>query len=130
MQSRKLRARWCATVAAGAFALAGTAATVSTSHASDGAPGTSDYSSSSHWDAHSHAAPGVVTGWSDAPVRDAPNRHAQATSTLAPGTHIELFCQTSGGWAHGTSTWYFDNNAHGWVSAAHVQPTAWQPPDC
>lgn len=125
---RGFRAGWCAAVMAGAFALAGTVATAGSAHGSDGDPSLTSHSVSSHWDAHAHEAPAVVTAWSA--VRDAPNQHAQATSTLAPGSHIQLFCQTSGAWVSGNSTWYFDNNAHGWVSAAYVHPTAWQPPDC
>ncbi|WP_372351035.1 hypothetical protein [Streptomyces sp. KL116D] len=76
------------------------------------------------------AAPAVVTSWTPLAVRDAPTTHTKATSHLPVGAHIRLFCQTTGERAQGTSTWYFDNDAHGWVSAAYVHPTHGQPPGC
>ncbi|WP_428951142.1 hypothetical protein [Streptomyces sp. cg35] len=72
----------------------------------------------------------MVTARTEVYVRDAPTVHARATATLTAGSHIRLFCQTNGGHADGTSVWYFDNDAHGWISASHVRPTAWQPPSC
>ncbi|MEV5982110.1 hypothetical protein [Streptomyces sp. NPDC052114] len=71
-----------------------------------------------------------MTAWSEVYVRDAPTVDAKATSTLPAGAHIRLFCQTTGDHVNGTSTWYFDNDNHGWISAAYVHPTGWQPATC
>ncbi|WP_338704028.1 hypothetical protein V2W30_39710 (plasmid) [Streptomyces sp. Q6] len=150
MNRSKIRTRACAAALTGAFALTGLAASGS-AHASgwdpdDWGPGSSwseswtwsgswtvsaagawSWSGNGHAD---HIAPAVVTARTEVYVRDAPTVHAKATATLPAGSHIRLFCQTDGGHADGTSTWYFDNDAHGWISAAHVRPTGWQPPSC
>ncbi|MCQ4205625.1 hypothetical protein [Streptomyces longispororuber] len=149
MNHSKILTRACAAVLTGAFALTGLAAGGS-AHASgwdpdDWGPGGSwsetltwsgswtesaaetwTWSGNGHDD---HAAPAVVTARTEVYVRDAPTVHARATATLPAGSHVRLFCQTDGGHADGT-VWYFDNDAHGWISAAHVRPTGWQPPSC
>ncbi|MEU6126233.1 hypothetical protein [Streptomyces sp. NPDC047123] len=139
----RIRAGACAAALAGAFAVTGLAA--GSAHASgwdrdDGVPGGSwseawtgpgSAPGAWSWNEHDgHAAPAVVTARSQVYVRDAPTVHARATATLPAGSHIRLFCQTDGGHVDGTSVWYFDDDAHGWISAAHVRPTAWQPPSC
>ncbi|MYW62615.1 hypothetical protein GTY65_00760 [Streptomyces sp. SID8379] len=132
----KARAGICAVVLTGACAATGAAA--GGAQASEGSPQSWqeswepwEPSSSPYGDTdHDHAAPAVVTARTEVYVRDAPTTHAKATATLPPGAHIRLFCETTGERTDGTSTWYFDNDAHGWISAAHVRPTAWQTASC
>ncbi|MER5948427.1 hypothetical protein ABT127_20470 [Streptomyces sp. NPDC001904] len=114
----------------GACALTGV--TVTSAHASDRGPdGWREPGPARSWGAwDDHAAPAVVTARAEVSVRDAPTVTARATSTLPPGAHLRLFCRATGEHVDGTSVWYFDNDAHGWVSAAHVRPTGWQPPAC
>lgn len=126
----KTRAGICALALGAVSAFTGFAAADS-AHASDHHPAPSRHSAPQHCDhGKDHAVPGMVAAWTEIYVRDAPSVHAPATSTLPAGSHIWLFCQTAGDHVEGTSTWYFDDDAHGWVSAAHVHPTAAQPPDC
>ncbi|MGY0021590.1 hypothetical protein [Streptomyces sp. cg35] len=133
MSHATVRAGICAAALTGVCALSGTA--VGSAQASDRTPDSWGdgwrHSAPRHESTgHDHAVPAVVTAWSEVYVRDAPTTHAEATSSLPSGAHIRLFCQTSGEHVNGTSTWYFDNDAHGWISAAHVHPTSWQPPSC
>lgn len=128
MNRPRIRAGICAAVLTGAVALTGTAAMGS--QASDERPGRGGYSASLYEDTNrGRNVPAVVTAWK-AEVRDAPNPHAEVTSTLHKGAHLLLFCQTTGDYMHGTSLWYFDNYAHGWISASQVHPTGHQPPSC
>lgn len=130
MTRATFRAGICAAALTGALALSGTAA-VGSAHASDENPDRRGPTPCSHAnDDQDHAVPAVVTSWSKVHVRDAPTVHAPAVSTLPAGAHIRLFCQTTGDRVDGTSVWYFDNDAHGWVSAAHAHPTGWQPLSC
>ncbi|MEU6848317.1 hypothetical protein ABZ930_41340 [Streptomyces sp. NPDC046716] len=130
MNRSVIRSALCGAALLGTCALTGTAA--ASAHASGGGPdGWREHGATWSWSTwDGHAAPAVVTAWSPVYVRDAPTVTAKATSTLPAGAHIRLFCQTTGDHVDSTSTWYFDNDAHGWVSAAHVRPTGWQPPSC
>ncbi|WP_420037186.1 hypothetical protein ACN2WE_37620 [Streptomyces sp. cg28] len=125
-----IRSVFCGAALLGACALTGAAA--ASAHASEGGPdGWRGPGPTRSWGAWTdHAAPAVVTARSEVYVRDAPTVTAKATSTLPAGAHIHLFCRAIGEHVDGTSTWYFDNDAHGWISAAHVRPTDWQPPAC
>ncbi|MFD8571833.1 hypothetical protein [Streptomyces sp. NPDC059639] len=138
MNRSKIRTGIGAAALTGAFALTGLA-TAGSAHASgwdpDGWGPAGSWSGSWSWSSSGgghddHAAPAVVTAWPEVYVRDAPTVHAKATATLPDGAHIRLFCQTTGDRVDGTTAWYFDNDAHGWISAAHVHPTGWQPPSC
>lgn len=126
MPHATVRAAVCAAVLAGACAFTGTATAASADlgvrdTAASGVRAPANDSPSS--------VPARVSS-SAAVVRDAPASHAPVVTTLPAGAHVQLLCRTTGDHVDGTSTWYFDDDAHGWVSAAHVHPTSWQPRVC